>query len=213
MSDSDFFDRKYEEVGHIWGDEPSEVAKAAAEKLRGKSGLKLLDVGCGYGRDAKFLTEVLDCEVTGIDTSKTGLDLGRECLGICPSIELVKKDFLKVEEQYDAVIVANVYHLLKPEQRKPFVAKLWEVLRDNGLFFLSAHSVNDKEEYGKGAPVPGEQNSFVREVYAHFYTRDELERDFASFKSNISEIEYVEEKVGGDHHHTALIVIGRKHKR
>jgi cyclopropane fatty-acyl-phospholipid synthase-like methyltransferase len=210
MSEADFFNQKYKEVGHIWGDEPSEVAKAAAEKLRGRNGLKLLDAGCGYGRDAKYLTDVLDCEVTGIDTSKAGLDIGREWLGICPKIELLEKDFLDVTEQYDAAVVANVYHLLKPDQREPFVAKLWDALTDDGLFFLSAHSVNDKEEYGRGTPVLSEENSFVREVYAHFYTQDELEHDFACFKTRIFETEYVEKKVGGDHHHTAFIVIGRK---
>ena len=210
MRDSDFFDRKYVEAGHIWGDEPSEVAKIGADKLRGIRGLELLDVGCGYGRDALYLSKILDCEVKGVDTSAIGLALGRDFLDGCPSVELLKQDFLQVTGQYDAAIVANVYHLLKPEQRNPFVTKLWDVLRDEGHFFLSAHSVNDKEEYGKGAPVLGEQNSYVHEVYAHFYTKVELEQDFARFKIDIHEIEYVEKKVGGDHHHTAWIVVGQK---
>lgn len=210
MSDVDFFNRKYVEDKYVWGEEPSEIAKIAAKNLKGTEGLKLLDVGCGYGRDALDLSQTLDCEVTGVDTSKTGITLGREFLEDCSSVELLEQDFLQITETYDAVIVSHVYHLLHPQQRKPFVSQIGKVLRPGGRFFLSAHSINDQAEYGKGKRVKDEVNSFVNDTYVHFSTKEELAKVFAEFKIDLYEHSFLEKRVGGDHHHTVWIVIGKK---
>jgi len=67
-------------AGRRWGDEPGELARLAVVWLR-ELGIgpswRLLDVGCGYGRDAVFLAREAGLRVVGIDPAAAGIELAR----------------------------------------------------------------------------------------------------------------------------------------
>ena len=83
---------------------------------------------------------------------------------------------------FDVVFACNVYHLLGPIGRREFAAALAAVTRPGGLLFLSTLSPRDPQHYAVGEPVSGEERSWVDQVYLHFCTAEELERDFAGFE-------------------------------
>jgi tellurite methyltransferase len=56
---------------YIWGTEPSSLARELAELL--PTGARILDLGCGEGRDSVFFAEQ-GFDVTGLDSSLAGLD-------------------------------------------------------------------------------------------------------------------------------------------
>jgi tellurite methyltransferase len=56
---------------YIWGTEPSQLARDLAEMLRTRA--RILDLGCGEGRDSVFFAEQ-GFDVTGLDSSLAGLE-------------------------------------------------------------------------------------------------------------------------------------------
>ena len=65
---------------------------------------------------------------------------------------------------------------------------------------------------GVGAPVPGEENTWVDGKYIHLSTEGELRRDFSSLTiSELYEHEYEEPHPGArTHNHVAWILIAEK---
>jgi tellurite methyltransferase len=56
---------------YVWGREPSAFALRVKGFLR--PGARVLDLGCGEGRDSVFFAS-LGCDVTGVDVSAAGLE-------------------------------------------------------------------------------------------------------------------------------------------
>ena len=64
-----YWQARYSSAGRVWGGGPSELARLAAARLRplAATGLAVVDLGCGYGRDGIHLAAALGCRVHGID--------------------------------------------------------------------------------------------------------------------------------------------------
>lgn len=213
------WDDEYAGNRKIWGDVPSELAIVMVDYLHksrfGKRHLKMLDIGCGYGRDEIYLSKYLNCDIKAIDSSPKAifmaqntvseLNMGNVDFVICNFTELA-------EDKYDVVFVSNLYHSLKEHERKGLRNKIRNLLEFKGLLFLNALSINDPEEYGKGAPVENEPHSFQGKKYLHFCTGEELHSDFDFLSMReLYEHKYDEPHYQGKtHHHISWILIGQK---
>lgn len=212
-----FWDQEYEGKGRLWGDGPSELALSIVGYLQkqgpDKCPLHVLDLGCGYGRDAVYLSAHLPCRVLGVDISELAIQMARNAAGELSeqTTEFRCCDWSDLESgNYDIIFASNVYHTLRPDQRKALRRKIKEVSGAGTLVFLNTLSANDREEYGKGEPVAGEMHSFQGDKYLHFSTREELAEDFSFLEiKQLYEIEYDEPR--GErrpHHHKAWILVG-----
>ena len=124
---------------------------------------RLLDIGCGYGRDSFYLRKKLGCSITGIDTSWKAIEMANSSSAMThgENVKFLSGNFMELEEkQYDILFASNFYQLLQSSERKQFRRKASEALKPDGLFFLSTLSVSDPEHFGKGTPHPLESNSF-----------------------------------------------------
>ena len=212
------WNQTYSQSKKVWGDKPSELAVLARNYLKESSDYKdaadifILDLGCGYGRDAIFLAQNLPCHILGLDNSAKAIEMGRESLpkDLEKRIELLCYDFSHVRDKYDVIFIANLYHLLRPEARTKLKQTVKRCLKTGGLLFLSAFSVRDPEHFGKGVPVENEENSFQDERYMHFSTREEMEKDFDFLDIHaLFEWDFLEERSTGTHHHISWILIGK----
>jgi SAM-dependent methyltransferase len=214
-----FWDNEYKSNECVWGEGPSELAITAVRCLQkcksGREVLSILDIGCGYGRDAFYFLDNLGCRVLGIDSSKKAIDIAlnaalKEQSGVvkfrCCNFTELEKD------SYDIVFISNLYHLLKKYERKELRKAILRILKPDGSLFLSTLSVKDPEHYGKGIPVPEESNSFQDRVYIHLCAREELCEDFAFLDiKELYEHEYYEPRATGEiHHHILWILIGKR---
>jgi cyclopropane fatty-acyl-phospholipid synthase-like methyltransferase len=202
----------------VWGDKPSELAIMAYNYLRESQGFRsrkdifVLDLGCGYGRDAVFLAEHLPCHILGLDNSESAIELARQSISadLEKRIELLNYDFSQVNDKYDVILVSNLYQLLKPKERASLRETVKRCLKSDGVFFLSTFSVRDPQHFGKGQPVEGEPNSFLDVRYLHLSTRQELESDFDFLSiSALFEREFHEPRSTRDHDHIAWILMGK----
>ncbi|MBN2203822.1 MAG: class I SAM-dependent methyltransferase [Thermoleophilia bacterium] len=221
----DHWDETYTRLGRRWGVGPSEVAVLAEERLAtlGRRGplLRVLDLGCGYGRDAFHLRDRLGGSVVGVDSSAEAIDLAER-----RREELARDDetfahglrfvHARLEELdagwFDAVVSNGLYHLLEPAEREALTACVRRHLAPRGLLFLGTLSVHDPEHFGKGVVVAGEIDSFVGTVYLHFAGEHELRDAFAFLEvRELYEHEYIEPQTDGSvHHHVSWILVGAR---
>ncbi len=211
------WDKTYREDKRIWGEVPSQLALFARNYLKESSRFKdsadifMLDLGCGYGRDAIFLAQNLPCHILGLDNSPEAIGLARESLDHESEkrIELLCYDFSHVTDKYDVIFVSNLYHLLKPEERAKLRETIKRCLKTDGVLFLSAFSTRDPQHFGQGRAVEDEANTFVAERYYHFSTREDLEKEFDFIHiAALFEREFHEARASGNHHHIAWILLG-----
>ncbi len=98
----------------------------------------LLDFGCGIGLLTRLLVKHFpQSEVDGFDISRTSVEQ--------IELELARRatftsnaDELRVD--YDAIVVANVLHHVKPEERPATMAFLAARLARNGRLFIFEHN-------------------------------------------------------------------------
>jgi len=213
------WDNDYRSYRHVWGDAPSELASFAVDYLhQARQNMKeasILDIGCGYGRDALYLSQHIDCRILGIDSSKEAIELALHNLSDSSAREIKFRccDFTRLGQsgdKYDVVFISNLYQLLKAPQRIKLQEVVRRVLQPGGLLFLSTLSVNDPEHHGKGTSIAGEVNSYLDGKYLHFCTREELESDFSYLSiKKLLEHEYREPRANGEtHHHISWLLAG-----
>jgi len=213
------WDNTYRNNQHIWGDKPSELATFACNYLHGikSSGkaIQILDVGCGYGRDAIYLARNIKCHVLGIDNSNEAIEMAGKSLAddLKSRVRFQCFDFRQIPDgKFEVVLASNFYQLLKMEERNALRDMIKKRLKPGGMLFLSTFSTRDPEHFGKGKRIDNEDNSFQDQRYLHFCTREELERDFSFLTiKELSEHEYYEPRSNGEvHHHILWILLGVK---
>ena len=213
------WDERYRSEGRLWGDGPSELARLTVARLRpyATPELRILDVGCGYGRDTRYLAAELGCRVLGLDPSPAAVTTARTRRSSSLDVDFVASDLVDYaaklgdDGRFDVVYSCNVYHLLGPVGRREFAAALGAAARPGGLLFLSTLSPRDAQHYAKGRQVLGEERSWVDKVYLHFSSVQELEAELADFTLlDVDERSYEEQNPGGVHHHTSWFVEGRR---
>jgi len=215
-----YWDGAYRSDRKIWGKRPSEFALAAAKYFSGAgiqtAGCRMLDIGCGYGRDAFYLASQLGVRMTAVDPAAAALDLAKADggKGGAPDVDFRVSRFQEVADgPYDVIYAANLYQILPPDERKQFPQVVNKLLAPEGFFVLGTLSSRDPEHAGKGTAISGDLNSWIDKTYVHLSDQAELEARFSFLKFHeFYEHEFLESRAGGSrHHHISWILIaGRK---
>lgn len=100
--------------------------RLVANKLRLEPGMRLLDVGCGWGGAARHFAEANGCEVVGVTISREQAALAREhCAGL--PVEIRLQDYRNVDERFDRVYSIGMFEHVGVRNHRAFM----EVLRRN----------------------------------------------------------------------------------
>jgi cyclopropane-fatty-acyl-phospholipid synthase len=81
--------------------------RSIAEHVGLAPGMKVLEIGCGWGGFATYAAQERGCEVVGITLSLEQADFARErieSLGLSDRVEIRVQDFRDVDGDYDAVV-------------------------------------------------------------------------------------------------------------
>ena len=110
-------------------------------KLDLKSGMKVLDIGCGWGSFAKYAAEKYDVNVTGVTISKQQVELGKElCKGLPVDIRL--QDYRDIGESFDRVVSVGMFEHVGRKNYKTFMKVANRCLKDDGLVLLHTIGTN-----------------------------------------------------------------------
>ena len=125
----------------------SQNRDALLEQLHGQRSFRILDFGCGPGRDLKIFRDA-GHEAIGLEGAERFVQLAREY----SSCEVWHQDFFRLQmpaEYFDGIFAnAALFHV--PSQELPRVLKqLWATLKPSGVLF-SSNPRGDNEEGWNG---------------------------------------------------------------
>ena len=101
-----------------------------------KSGMKVLDIGCGTGAHLVHYQKVL-CQVFGVDTSPSMLKRAHLKLGERADLRLVNAGTLPFpDSQFDIILLSTVLHEMAPDLRKNVLLEAHRVLKDSGRILI-----------------------------------------------------------------------------
>ncbi|MER2996806.1 class I SAM-dependent methyltransferase [Pontibacter populi] len=107
-----------------------------------QKGMKLLDAGCGNGRNVTYLMQA-GVKVHGVDTSAAAIErikqLAKELAPALPARNFIVADLNELpfaDAAFDVVICSAVLHFARSEEHfKTMVSELWRVLKPGGMLF------------------------------------------------------------------------------
>jgi len=136
------YDQKYAGEDFYWGKQPSSLCSKVLEIIKPTANFhpKLLDLGCGEGRNAVYFAQQ-GFEVTGVDMSLPGLKKARRyAQEVGVSLTTVRADIedYRPEASYDVIFSTGVLHYLPPELRAEKFAQYQAATAPQGINALSA---------------------------------------------------------------------------
>jgi len=110
-------------------------------KLDLQPGMRVLDIGCGWGAFGKYVAEKYEARVVGITVSKEQVALGRElCAGL--PVEFRFQDYRDLDEEFDHVVSIGMMEHVGVKNYRTYFEVANRCLSDKGLFLL--HTIGTK---------------------------------------------------------------------
>lgn len=104
-------------------------------KLRLEKGVRLLDIGCGWGGLARFAADRYGVEVVGITVSEDQVMHARElCAGL--PVEIRLEDYRALSGSFDRIVSVGMFEHVGYRNYRTFMAVVDRCLNRDGLFLL-----------------------------------------------------------------------------
>ncbi len=170
---------KYYQTENLFGEPYPELMKFYSE-IENKG--KLLDLGCGQGRDAIALAK-LGFEVTGIDYSKVGIEqLNEIAQKENLSLKGIVKDIFQYSNygEFDFVLLDSMFHFGKREKEKEIklLKRIIELVKPDTQITICIQNSGNKLKT-LNSVILGKQNIEI-------VKREELVYEFRDEESNHS---------------------------
>lgn len=111
-------------------------------KLGLKPGMRVLDIGCGWGAFGKYAAEKYQAEVVGITVSKEQVELGQKlCKGL--PVQFLLKDYGELNGSFDRIVSVGMIEHVGYKNYRVFFETANRCLKDDGLFLL--HTIGNNE--------------------------------------------------------------------
>lgn len=111
------------------------------KKIGARPGMRILDIGCGWGSFAKFAAEKYGASVVGITISKEQLALGTElCRGL--PVELRFQDYRQVTGTFDAVISIGSFEHVGAKNYGAYMQMVDRCLKPDGVSLIHTIGAN-----------------------------------------------------------------------
>ncbi len=183
----------------MFGRDPSDPARAAAEVFLAGRARRLLELGGGQGRDTFFLAErgfdvdVLDYSEAGVEVMRTK---ARE-LGLLDRVVPAQHDVRRPLPFPDASFDACYSHMLfcmalTTVELEALSREIRRVLKPGGLCVYTTRTTNDPD-FGKGVHR-GEDRWENQGFIVHFFDRAKVERLARGYEI-VSVVEFEESKL------------------
>jgi cyclopropane-fatty-acyl-phospholipid synthase len=109
-------------------------------KINLQEGMRVLDIGCGWGAFCKYASEKFNADVVGVTVSKEQISLGREmCKGL--NVELKFEDYREVRGNYDRIVSVGMIEHVGHRNYRTYFETAHRNLKEDGLFLV--HTIGD----------------------------------------------------------------------
>jgi cyclopropane-fatty-acyl-phospholipid synthase len=124
-----------------------------ARKLLIEPGMRVLDIGCGWGGLSITLARDYGARVVGVTLSKVQLEHARkraEAAGVADRVEFRLIDYRDIHEHFDRIVVVGMLEHVGQPQFATFFAKMFENLHPDGVALV--HTIGRSTPPGLTAP-------------------------------------------------------------
>jgi len=139
----------YSNDGSFFGEEPSTFALLSCQYFKERGMNKVLELGCGQGRDALFFASQ-GIAVKALDYSSVAIDVARtkakeRALPVDATVHDVRRPLPFGNDEFDAVYSHMFFSMLFTWSELKFIfQELRRVLKGKGLNFFSVRNNNDR---------------------------------------------------------------------
>ena len=164
-----------------------------AAKLAIEPGMRVLDIGCGWGGMALYLHEKTGAYVLGITLSEEQLKIARhraELAGVADKVRFELIDYRDVEGQFDRIVSVGMFEHVGPPQYRTFFAKCRELMTPEGVMLL--HTIG---RVGK----PGVTDRFTSKYIfpgGYIPALSEIARGYEGMRYFLTDVEVLREHYG-----------------
>jgi cyclopropane-fatty-acyl-phospholipid synthase len=111
-------------------------------------GMRVLDIGCGWGSFLKYAAERYGVEGVGVTVSKEQAALARaECEGL--PVEILLKDYRDVEGPFDRVVSIGMFEHVGRRNYRTYCEVVRRVMKKDGLSMLHTIGRNHSGSWGR----------------------------------------------------------------
>jgi cyclopropane-fatty-acyl-phospholipid synthase len=154
-------DRQYSCAYFSQPDDDLETAQAnkkrhLAAKLRLEPGVRVLDIGSGWGGLALYLAQETGADVTGLTLSREQYDIATkraEAAGLADRVRFFLRDYREERGQYDRIVSVGMFEHVGVVNFQTFFDKIQDLLTQDGIALLHAIGRRDR---------PGNTNPWIR---------------------------------------------------
>ena len=109
-----------------------------AKKLLLEKGQNVLDIGCGWGGMASFLSKRSEVNVKGITLSEEQIQYAnkRKQTESLHNVEYKLQDYRKVNETYDRIVSVGMFEHVGTNYYQDFFNKVYDLLNDTGVALI-----------------------------------------------------------------------------
>lgn len=121
-------------------------------KLFLEPGMRVLDIGCGWGGAAKFMAENYQVEVVGITVSEQQAEIAKQvCAGL--PVEILLQDYRAIKGNFDRVYSLGMFEHVGYKNYATYMQVVVDHLKHEGLFLL--HTIGARYSDSAGNPWVG----------------------------------------------------------
>jgi len=104
-------------------------------KLQLKPGMRVLDIGCGWGSFMGYAAEKYGVSCVGVSISKEQVALAKQRYAHLP-LEFRLQDYRELNEQFDAITSVGMFEHVGHKNYRTYMEVAHRCLKDGGLFLL-----------------------------------------------------------------------------
>jgi SAM-dependent methyltransferase len=183
--------KDYKKGGEAWATLKEELLPEFIDFLENNkfSNKNALDIGCGTGKYLAYLKE-LDFGVSGIDSSKTAIEMTKGVLGDNSKLKCVNMFEYEIpKNEHDLIFsISTIHHGLKRDVIT-LINKIYDELIAGGHIFITLPDIEsnkkrntfkDDKEIAPGtyAPISGPEEGLAHS----FFSKEEIKAMFSKFK-------------------------------
>ncbi|MCK7545773.1 cyclopropane fatty acyl phospholipid synthase [Marinobacter bryozoorum] len=112
-------------------------------KLQLEPGMRVLDIGCGWGSFMAYAAEHYGVECVGLTISREQADLARQMYPDLP-LDFRLQDYRDVDETFDRLVSIGMFEHVGNKNYRTYMEVAHRSLKDGGLFLLHTIGKNER---------------------------------------------------------------------